>query len=64
MNRRDFVFGTCAAGLTAAALQGNRRAGATGATRRPPRRLIVVFVAGGWDTSYAVAPVEWRRGDF
>jgi len=58
MNRRDFVFGTCAAGLSAAALQGNRRAGATGATRRPPRRLIVVFVAGGWDTSYALDPKE------
>jgi uncharacterized protein (DUF1501 family) len=55
MKRRDFVIGTGAAGLAALALRG-RGALATQPAARPPRRLLVVFASGGWDTSYALDP--------
>jgi uncharacterized protein (DUF1501 family) len=56
MKRRDFLLGTSAAGLAAVALRGHRRAFAERVV--PPRRLVLVFAAGGWDTSYALDPKE------
>ncbi|TMQ08547.1 MAG: DUF1501 domain-containing protein [Deltaproteobacteria bacterium] len=58
MKRRDFLLGTGAAGLAALSLRGGRSAQATAPALRPPRRLLVVFVAGGWDTCYAIDPKE------
>src|SRR5262245_7208623 len=58
MKRRDFLLGTGAAGLAALSLRGQRSARATTPTPRPPRRLIVVFASGGWDTCYALDPKE------
>lgn len=61
MNRRDFLIGTGAVGLAAlagSAPRGGRTARATAASARPPRRLLVVFAAGGWDTCYALDPKQ------
>jgi len=58
MKRRDFLIGTGAAGLAAVSLRGGRDAAATAPARRPTRRLVVVFAAGGWDTAYALDPKE------
>jgi len=63
MKRRDFVIGTGAAGLAALALRGGRAARATAPARRPPRRLLVVLAAGGWDTSYALDPKDPAQVD-
>jgi len=57
MKRRDFLLGTGAAGLAALSLRGGRSL-ATPPAVRPPRRLLIVFAAGGWDTSYALDPKE------
>jgi len=57
MKRRDFLLGTGAAGLAALSLRG-QRASATEPARRPPRRLVLVYVTGGWDTTYALDPKE------
>jgi len=54
MQRRDFLIGAGAAGL-AVGLGGAR---ATAPARKPPRRLLAVFVTGGWDTSYAIDPKD------
>lgn len=60
MNRRDFLIGTGALGLGALAATGlhGERALATAPSARSPRRLIVVFAAGGWDTCYALDPKQ------
>jgi hypothetical protein len=58
MKRRDFLLGTGAAGAAALALRGGRSALATHPPTRPPRRLLLVFAAGGWDTTYALDPKE------
>jgi uncharacterized protein (DUF1501 family) len=58
MNRRDFLLGTGAASLAALSLRGQRAALATEPSRAPPRRLLLVFAAGGWDTTYALDPKE------
>ncbi|HEY0476776.1 MAG TPA: DUF1501 domain-containing protein [Kofleriaceae bacterium] len=58
MKRRDFLLGTGAAGLAALSLRGGRSALATAPAPRPPRRLLIVFAAGGWDTAYALDPKE------
>jgi uncharacterized protein (DUF1501 family) len=56
MKRRDFLLGTGAAGLAAVSLR--HRASATERPRQPARRLLMVFVTGGWDTTYALDPKE------
>lgn len=58
MKRREFLLGTSAAGLAAAALCGGRSAFATDPPKRAPRRLLLVFVTGGWDTAYVLDPKE------
>ena len=58
MKRREFLLGTGAAGLAAVALQGGRTAFATDPPKRAPRRLLLVFVTGGWDTAYVLDPKE------
>jgi uncharacterized protein (DUF1501 family) len=55
MRRRDLLLGAGAAGL-AVSLGGRSRA--TAPLRQPPRRLLLVFASGGWDTSYALDPKE------
>jgi uncharacterized protein (DUF1501 family) len=57
MKRRAFL-GLCGAGGAGVALAaiGARRARATGPTLRSPKRAILVFATGGWDTTYALDP--------
>lgn len=57
MRRRDFLIGTGAAGLAAVSLRGTP-ARATEPGKRPQRRLLLVFAAGGWDTAFALDPKE------
>jgi uncharacterized protein (DUF1501 family) len=56
MKRRDFLLATGAAGLAALSARPGRRAFATDQPMRPPRRLLVVFASGGWDTACALDP--------
>jgi len=58
MNRRNFLIGTGAAGLAAVSLRGGRNAFAIDPPKQPPRRLLLVFALGGWDTTYALDPKE------
>ena len=56
MNRRDFLKlcgASAGAGVITGALPAAR---ATRRATQPPRRLIVVFAVGGWDTAYALDP--------
>lgn len=60
MNRRTFLE-LCGAGIGAYAIAGGARAG-TG-TLRPAKRLVVVFVTGGWDSAYALDPRDPAHAD-
>ena len=53
MRRRDFLLGT-GAGLAALSLRGH----GSPTPLRPSRRLLALFAAGGWDTTYALDPKE------
>lgn len=64
MKRRTFLQlgGTAlAAGLVGAA--GRRAVNASATPQLAPRRLIVVFAAGGWDTTYAIEPKDPAHSD-
>lgn len=60
MKRRDFLQ-LCGATAGAYAIGSLARAGAP--TLRPPRRLVAVFLTGGWDTCYAVDPKDPAYSD-
>jgi len=59
MKRRTFLQLGTAAGL-GLALRGTR---AAPEAPRTPRRLLLVFAAGGWDTTYAIDPKEAAHAD-
>jgi uncharacterized protein (DUF1501 family) len=59
LNRRDLIKLGGAAYLASAL----PRARATGPSRGKPRRLIIVFATGAWDTTYALDPKEPSYAD-
>ena len=60
MKRREFLSLGAAAGL-GLALRSETRAGAPAG--RPARRLLLVFCAGGWDTTYSIEPKPGTHAD-
>ena len=61
MKRRAFLQLGAGAGLGLAL--GFRRPHAANPAPRTPRRLLLVFAAGGWDTTYAIDPKDASRAD-
>jgi uncharacterized protein (DUF1501 family) len=55
MNRREFLE-LC--GVAGAAYALTPRARAVTADPKPPKRLILAFMTGGWDTTYALDPKD------
>ena len=65
MKRRDFLLacGGAAGAAALASVTSGRRARADQPVLRSPKRLVGVFVVGGWDTAYALDPRDPAHAD-